>query len=133
MAYERPKTIVVVDDDSMMNAIVGGYLKAGGYDVHLYTHPDEGMQGIIMYKPDVIILDRHLGQIDGTELLGKIRNYKSSSAIPVLMLTGEARKEEVMKAISLGASDYLAKPFMPQELLSKVQKLLDAPRDESSQ
>jgi DNA-binding response OmpR family regulator len=86
------------------------------------------MQGIITHKPDVIILDRHLGQLDGTEVLGKIRAYKNSADTPVLMLTGEVRKDEVMKAITLGASDYLAKPFMPQELLSKVQKLLDAPK-----
>lgn len=130
MVYQRPKTIVVIDDDSMMSAIVSGYLKTDGYDVYAYNHPDSGLQGVVAHKPAVIILDRHLGQLDGTDVLVKIRAYKDSADTPVLMLTGDARKEEVVKAIKLGASDYLAKPFMPQELLSKVQKLLDSSKKE---
>lgn len=131
MAYQAPKKIVIIDDDVTMNAIVGGYLKAAGYEVYMSGNPDHALNLIRVNTPDMIILDRHLGQVDGTELLAKIRALREGATTPVLMLTGETRKEEVVKAIQMGASDYLAKPFVPQDLLAKVQKLLDAAQKKS--
>ncbi len=124
MGYEAPKRILVIDDDVTMNTIICSYLKAAGLDAYMAVSEEQAVNQVRAVRPQAIVLDRHLGQMDGTTLLTKIRDLPGFRDIPVLMLTGETRKDEVKKAIDLGVNDYLAKPFSPDDLLKKVKKLM---------
>lgn len=127
MTYHPRKRILIIDDDMTMNAIVGGYLQAAGYEVHFISNPEQAITSVRVVRPHAIVLDRYLGKGDGADLLVKIRSISGFESIPVLMLTGETRKDEVKKAISAGVNGYLAKPFAPEELLRKIEKLLKGP------
>lgn len=124
MNYVSPQRVVVIDDDPAMAVIVSGYLKKDGYEVHVIRLDGHEMGMIVSIRPDLIILDRHLGKIDGLQILSAIKKRHELTEVPVLMLTGDARKEEVVKSIELGATDYLAKPFAFEDLLRKVRRLL---------
>lgn len=124
MSYTPPQRIVIIDDDAAMASIVSGYLKKNGYEVHSIKLDGHELGIISSLKPDLIILDRHLGRFDGHQFLSAIRNLQGLLSVPVLMLTGDARKEEVVKSIELGASDYMSKPFAFEDLLKKVKRLL---------
>lgn len=124
MVYIPPKRILVIDDDEDMNAVIGIHLKAAGYDTYMAITAEQALNIIRAIDPDALVLDRHLGRGDGNELLIKIRDLPGFREIPVLMLTAETRKDEVKKAIGLGVNDYLAKPFVPDDLLKKIRKLL---------
>lgn len=125
MNYIPAKRIVIIDDDTTMASIVSGYLKKNDYEVHPIKLDGHEMGVVGSIKPDLIILDRHLGRMDGHQFLLAIRNHQGLSGVPVLMLTGDARKEEVVKSIELGATDYLAKPFAFEDLLKKVRRLMN--------
>jgi|JI10StandDraft_1071094.scaffolds.fasta_scaffold15987_2 DNA-binding response OmpR family regulator len=127
MTYHPRKRILIIDDDMTMNAIVGGYLQAAGYEVHSASNPEQAITNVRVVRPHAIVLDRYLGRKDGADLLVAIRNIPGFEGIPVLMLTGETRKDEVRKAINAGVNGYLAKPFAPEELLRKIEKLLKGP------
>lgn len=127
MTYQPRKRILIIDDDMTMNAIVGGYLQAAGFEVHMASTPEQAITNARVVRPHAIVLDRYLGKIDGADLLVAIRNISGFESTPVLMLTGETRKDEVKKAIAAGVNAYLAKPFAPEELLRKIEKLLKGP------
>ena len=127
MTYQPRKRILIIDDDMTMMAIVGGYLQAAGYEIHSASNPEQAITNVHIVRPHAIVLDRYLGKRDGADLLVKIRNIAGFETVPVLMLTGETRKDEVKKAISAGVNGYLAKPFSPEDLLKKIEKLLKGP------
>lgn len=127
MTYQPRKRILIIDDDMTMMAIVGGYLQAAGYEIHSASNPEQAITNVHIVRPHAIVLDRYLGKRDGADLLVRIRNIAGFETVPVLMLTGETRKDEVKKAISAGVNGYLAKPFSPEDLLKKIEKLLKGP------
>ncbi len=124
MTYQPRKRILVIDDDMVMSSIVGGYLQAAGFEVHSVSNPEQALSNVHIVRPHAIVLDRYLGKGDGADLLIAIRNIPGFASVPVLMLTGETRKDEVKKAISAGVNAYLAKPFSPEDLVRKIEKLL---------
>jgi len=75
-------------------------------------------------RPHVVILDGMLPGLDGLEVLRRMREDPALTAIPVVMLTARRRRTGLVNALALGASDYLVKPFMPEELLARVERLL---------
>ena len=117
--------VLVVDDELPIATVVSGYLEREGFDVRMaHTGPD-AVEAAREHDPAVIILDVMLPGFDGLEVCRRVRVFSDAY---VIMLT--ARDEEVDKIVglSLGADDYLVKPFSPRELLARIQAILRRPR-----
>src|SRR5689334_9642674 len=113
--------VLVVEDEASIASFVSLYLTNAGYLVQTVGSGHEALDKADSEKPDLIVLDLMLPDVDGIEVCRRIRQ---SSEIPILMLT--ARDEDVDKIIGLevGADDYLTKPFNPRELVARVKSIL---------
>lgn len=117
----EPSTILVVDDEQPIVDLVGNYLIAGGFDVHRAYDGPTALALARSVRPDLIVLDVMLPGLDGIEVC---RQLNQKTAPYVLMVS--ARTDEVDKLIglSVGADDYLTKPFSPRELVARVKAIL---------
>jgi DNA-binding response OmpR family regulator len=117
----QAQTVLVVEDESSIASFVALYLKNAGYSVRTAATGAEGLAQVESERPDLIVLDLMLPDVDGIEVCRRIRK---DSDVPILMLT--ARDEDVDKIIGLevGADDYLTKPFNPRELVARVKSVL---------
>lgn len=113
--------ILAVDDELNILELVKLYLRREGYQVETASRGNDAITKLRSFTPDLIVLDVMLPDIDGFEVCRQIR---SSSRIPILMLT--ARREDVDKVVGLelGADDYLTKPFNPRELVARIKAIL---------
>ncbi len=116
--------ILVVDDEPVLLDTLVYNLQQEGYQVITAADGGSALEATRSERPDLIILDVMLPEMDGLEVCRQLRSEKSSATIPILMLT--ARGEEIDKVIGLeiGADDYVTKPFGRRELLSRVRALL---------
>jgi len=117
----QAQSVLVVEDETSIASFVALYLKNAGYKIRTVGSGQEALEGVSAERPDLIVLDLMLPDIDGIEVCRRIRR---SSDVPILMLT--ARDEDVDKIIGLevGADDYLTKPFNPRELVARVKSIL---------
>ena len=113
--------ILVVEDERNIASFVAMYLKNARYQVDIARDGAEALQKADSVKPDLVVLDLMLPDIDGLEVCRQIR---STSDVPILMLT--ARDDDVDKIVGLevGADDYLTKPFNPRELVARIKSIL---------
>jgi len=118
--------ILVVDDEQSILALVSAYLRREGYEV--YTAPDgpSGLQAARAFKPDLVVLDVMLPGMDGIEVLARLR--RESDAY-VIMLTAKSEETDKIVGLSVGADDYVTKPFSPRELVARVKAALRRLRD----
>jgi DNA-binding response OmpR family regulator len=116
---------LVVDDEVALAELVGSYLKRDGFEVSLAHDGRQGIELARQVDPDVMVLDLGLPLLDGVEVCRVVRTF---SDCYIVMLT--ARNEEIDKLIglSVGADDYLTKPFSPRELLARIHAMLRRPR-----
>lgn len=119
------KRALVVDDERALAELVGSYLKRDGFEVTLAHDGQEAIERARQVDPDVMVLDLGLPLLDGVEVCRAVRTF---SDCYIVMLT--ARTEEIDKLIglSVGADDYLTKPFSPRELLARIHAMLRRPR-----
>ncbi|MCT4545317.1 MAG: response regulator transcription factor [Vallitalea sp.] len=113
--------ILVIDDEHGLLEVVEAYLNKEDYEV--FT-ADNGREGFLMYKqlkPDFIVLDLMLPDLSGEQICEKIRK---ESNVPILMLTAKNMEDDKINGLSLGADDYLTKPFSPRELVMRVKAIL---------
>ncbi len=115
------KTILVVEDEPKIVALVRDYLEHAGFDVLDAADGRSALESVARHDPDLVILDLGLPQLDGLDVTREIRR---SSTTPIVMLT--ARDDEVDKllGLELGADDYITKPFSPRELVARVRAVL---------
>ena len=122
----EPLRVLVVDDEVPLTDVVGSYLEREGFEVacRAHTGPD-AVEMARERRPDLIVLDVMLPGFDGIEVCRQVRQFSDAY---VIMLT--ARDEEVDKVLglSMGADDYLVKPFSPRELIARVRAMLRRPR-----
>src|SRR5262249_34893104 len=116
--------ILIVEDDPDIAALVARYLdKAGFHTTHVATGR-EALQAIAAGRPDVLVLDVMLPNIDGLEICRILRAHAATATLPIIMLTARAEESERIVGLEIGADDYLAKPFSPGELVARVRALL---------
>jgi DNA-binding response OmpR family regulator len=117
----KAQTVLVVEDESSIASFVAAYLKNAGYSVRTAATGSDALKQVASERPDFVLLDLMLPDIDGIEVCKRIRQ---TSDLPILMLT--ARDEDVDKIIGLeiGADDYMTKPFNPRELVARVKTIL---------
>jgi DNA-binding response OmpR family regulator len=117
-----PMKILVVDDDLELLTLITFALRQANYFV---LQAPDGRAGLRVFEeegPDLVILDYNLPQLNGLEVLRRIR--AGGSHVPIMMLTVRAGEEDQVRALDLGADDYLTKPFSPRTLLARVRALL---------
>lgn len=117
------RTIWVVDDDTMNLKMAEFILKQQQYNVVLLESGLDCLQMLNHEQPDLILLDIQMPIMNGIKTLEHIREKEETKDIPVVFLTASADTETVIEAGRLGVVDYVVKPFMPQELLSRVEKV----------
>ena len=123
------KKILVCDDDSLLVDLIEFRLSAKGYDIETARDGGEAMARLAESTPDAILLDAMMPVIDGYELLRRIREQESTRNVPVIMLTARRQEQDIVSALELGANDYLVKPFIPEELVARLGRLIEgAPR-----
>jgi DNA-binding response OmpR family regulator len=117
--------ILVVDDEPPIIDLVRGYLEREGYTVSAVGDGPSAVEAVRDLSPDVVILDVMLPGFDGVEVCRRIRAFSDAY---VLMLTARSEEIDRVVGLSVGADDYLAKPFSPRELVARVKALLRRPR-----
>lgn len=118
---EVRQTILVVDDEPMVREVVCRYLQLDGFEVVEVDNGDDAVQWLESHLPDLVVLDVMLPGVDGFEI---IRQLRSRSAVPVIMLTARADETDRIVGLELGADDYVVKPFSPRELTARVKTVL---------
>lgn len=117
-------TVWVVDDDEMNLKMAEFILKQKQYSVVKLESGIECLRLLKKETPDLILLDIQMPLMNGIKTLEAIRETEETKEIPVIFLTASADTETVVEAGRLGVVDYVVKPFLPQELLSRVEKCL---------
>ena len=123
---ELTTTILVIEDDRQIRRVVQGYLEQAGYRV--LTAPD-GETGLVLAqyeKPALIVLDLMLPELDGWEITRRLRasNDPAVANVHIIMLTARVEESDRVQGLTLGADDYVVKPFSPRELTARVQAAL---------
>jgi two-component system phosphate regulon response regulator PhoB len=120
------RRIVIADDDPMIISLVSLRLEIAGYEVLPARNGAEALALIRKIHPAAIILDIDMPGMSGIEALDAIKADPAIDKLPVMILTGERNTETVMQAMGSGASDYLVKPFQPDRLLDRVNRMVQA-------
>src|SRR6185503_10521160 len=116
--------ILVVEDDRDIGELVCRYLVKAGFTAELVTSGAAGLSSIAASPPDLLVLDLMLPQVDGLEVCRSVRANEKTAGIPIIMLTARAEESERIVGLEIGADDYIAKPFSPNELVARVRALL---------
>jgi two-component system chemotaxis response regulator CheY len=126
MPYDKNMRILVVDDFSTMRRIIKNILKQLGYDK--IEEAEDGEQGFTKLKNgefDFLITDWNMPNVTGLELLKRVRADAKLKTLPVLLVTAEAEKEQVIEAVKAGVNNYVIKPFTADVLKEKLDKIFD--------
>ena len=116
--------VLVVDDEPDIVALVAYHLAKSGYAVSTAASGPDGLAAARRDKPSLVILDLMLPGLSGLEVMEELRAGAATSSIAVLMLTARREESDRIKGLTLGADDYLTKPFSPQELVLRVAAIL---------
>lgn len=121
-------TVLVCDDDELLVELLTYRLASKGYEVQVARNGAEAVAMAMAQPPDAIVLDMMMPVLDGQQVLRKLRDAAETANIPVVMLTARKQERDIVDAFELGASDYLVKPFIPEELMTRLARLLAAPK-----
>jgi len=116
--------ILIVEDDPDIAELVARYLDKAGFTTERTGSGRDALAAIVARPPDLLVLDLMLPHVDGLEVCRAVRANDASAALPIIMLTARADESERIVGLELGADDYLAKPFSPNELVARVRALL---------
>ncbi len=118
----RPLKVLIVEDESQIARLIELELGYEGYQVDIAKNGKEALDKVKKFKPDLIILDWLLPEIDGLEVTRRIRS--EGNEVPVIVLTGKANLSDKVISLDSGADDYLTKPFATEELLARMRAVI---------
>ena len=116
----KPKILVVEDDPAISN-LIRTTLETQGYQYHMAQTGSGALMEVLSYKADVVILDLGLPDMDGVDIIKKIRTWNS---IPIIVVSARAEDQDKVEALDAGADDYLTKPFSIDEFLARLRAAL---------
>jgi two-component system alkaline phosphatase synthesis response regulator PhoP len=116
--------VLVVEDDPDIAELVARYLEKAGYTATRVSSGRDALDAVRAKAPDLIVLDVMLPHVDGLEVCRLLRANDQTADIPIIMLTARVEESERIVGLEMGADDYLAKPFSPNELVARVRALL---------
>ncbi len=118
------KRILVIDDDASVSRLVSDVLTDEGFSVATASCGEDGIKKVYRSKPNLIILDLRLPDMDGFQICQTLKKDKNVSAIPIIMLTVKSAKSSTVAGLEMGAEDYIVKPFNQEELVARVKTVL---------
>lgn len=116
-----PARVLVVDDEPGIRRVLTGYLEAAGFEVTEASTGEEAVSLVRRTLPDVVLLDVMLPDVDGIEVLRRLRTF---SEVYVLLVTARAEETDTLVGLAVGADDYVTKPFSPREVVARVRAVL---------
>ena len=120
---ERPRRVMVIDDDPTLTDVVDRYLTREGFSVAVEADGQRGLDQVQREPPDLVVLDVMLPGIDGLEVCRRLR-AGTKPRVPVIMLTARGEESDRVRGLDLGADDYLVKPFSLRELGARIRAVL---------
>lgn len=117
-------TILVVEDDVAIRDMLCFSLRHSGFECESVGDAEKGLEWLKNQQPELILLDWMLPGIDGIEFIRRLRAVESWAHIPVIMLTAKGESEDMVKGLSVGADDYINKPFSPPELMARIKAVM---------
>jgi CheY-like chemotaxis protein len=127
MVIEQRKKILVVDDEQLTRAVLQHNVILAGYDVIVASNGREAMQKIQEVTPDLIVVDLVMPDMNGFEMLRRIRSNKETMQTPVIVVSALQSQTDIEEAKASGADIYLTKPIKPEEFIKHVKKYLGSP------
>ena len=121
MPESERQRILVVDDDPTISEVVARYLERDGFDVDVALDGAVALEKAQAQYPDLVVLDLMLPKVDGLEVC---RSLRTQGSVPIIMLTAKGEETDKIVGLSVGADDYLTKPFSPRELVARVKAVL---------
>jgi two-component system KDP operon response regulator KdpE len=118
---QRAQSILVIEDDEDTAEMVCTLLETAGYEAVAVSKGGMALDEIAMLSPDLVLLDIHLPDMNGLEILKKVRSH---SFLPMIVMSGFERDRDRVVALEAGADDFMSKPFSPDELVARVKALL---------
>jgi excisionase family DNA binding protein len=116
--------VLIVDDDERLREYVRVNLAMSGYTVHEAGSADDGMRVLDEVRPDLVLLDVMMPEVDGWEMLQRMHERHGVGSIPVVMFSGKVDERAANEAAERGAQGFIGKPFDPQELIEQTKQLL---------
>ena len=123
MSSPSAKKILIVEDEKDILQLVKLYLEKEGYRTVTASTGSEGLAQVRTEKPDLVVLDLMLPEIDGLEICKRLRAAPDTAMLPIIMLTAKAEESDTIIGLELGADDYVTKPFSPKTLVARVKAL----------
>ena len=117
--------IVIAEDEPDIGRLAQFKLKRAGFDVYWELDGKSALFTIMRLKPDLVILDINMPEKNGYEVFEDMKNNDALKEIPVVFLTALGQQKDVVKGIKLGVNDYIVKPFQPNELVKRVNSILE--------
>lgn len=124
MQKAQQARILVVDDEPDILKLLEYNLKRSGFQVILAKDGPEAIEAARANRPDLVLLDIMLPDMEGTEVLRRLKSMEATASIPVIMLTAKGEEVDKIVGFELGAEDYITKPFSPRELILRVKAVL---------
>lgn len=123
MSGKAPKKILIVEDEADIAQLVKFYLEKEGFQTNVAKSGSEALKLLKSERPDLVILDLMLPEMDGIEVCKKVRSAPDTALTPIIMLTAKAEESDIIVGLELGADDYVTKPFSPKALVARVKAL----------
>ncbi len=123
MSTASAKKVLIVEDEKDILQLVKLYLEKEGYRIVTASTGSEGLAQVRTEKPDLVVLDLMLPEIDGLEICKRLRSSPDTAMLPIIMLTAKAEESDTIIGLELGADDYVTKPFSPKTLVARVKAL----------
>jgi DNA-binding response OmpR family regulator len=123
---QTTQTVMVVEDDQIISALLKHMLARRGFEVHLAMDGRQASQMVeeLAVPPGLVMLDVMLPFVDGFDLIALMRSKDAWKDVPIIMLTSKAQEQNIVRALDAGATDYVVKPFQPEELMARVRRLV---------
>ncbi len=123
MSTKKSK-ILIIEDDLDVADMLNAYFRVQGYDVIAKNWGEDGVRAVISIRPDLVILDIRLPDIDGYEVARRLRSDRKTKTIPIIFLTEKRDRSDRLQGLEIGADDYITKPFDVQELRLRVRNAI---------
>jgi len=120
----QQKTIVFAEDDRDIARLVRFKLEREEFKVTYFPDGEGVVDAISQTMPDIVLLDIMMPVQDGISILKEMKGNPETAPIPVVILSAKGQEKDVVKGLELGASDYIAKPFAPSELIARIKRIL---------
>ena len=120
------RLVLVADDEKDILALVTTILERAGHEVVPVRDGAEALAAARDRRPDLVVLDISMPEVDGLEVLRRLRADAETSDLPVVLLSAQAQEDDVRRGFATGASAYVKKPFSPRDLTERVDELLES-------